>query len=110
MGTSDGFFTTLRLAELTLRVADAGRVASFYEGQLGLQRLAGRDGRVRLSADGREPALMVLRSSRSAPPRLRGTAGLFHVAFLLPRSPRRSAESSESSSRRTRRLARRITA
>jgi len=54
MGTSDGFFTTLRLAELTLRVADAGRVASFYEDQLGLQRLPGRDGHVRLSANGRE--------------------------------------------------------
>ncbi len=87
MGTSDGFFTTLRLSELTLRVADAGRVASFYEGQLGLQRLAGRDGQVRLSANGREPALMVLQSSPGAPPRLRGTAGLFHVAFLLADRP-----------------------
>jgi len=62
MGTSDGFFTTLRLAELTLRVADAGRVASFYEDQLGLQRLPGRDGHVRLSANGREPALIVLQA------------------------------------------------
>ena len=87
MGTSDGFFNTLRLAELTLRVADTGRVASFYEDQVGLQRLAERDGQVRLSASGREPALVVLQPSPGAPPRLRGTAGLFHVAFLLPDRP-----------------------
>ena len=87
MATSDGFFTTLRLAELTLRVADLGRVASFYEDQLGLQRLPARDGDVRLSANGQEPALVVLQPSPGAPPRLRGTAGLFHVAFLLPDRP-----------------------
>jgi catechol 2,3-dioxygenase len=87
MGTSDGFFNTLRLAELTLRVADAGRVALFYEDQIGLQRLAERDGQVRLSANGREPALVVLQPSPGAPPRLPGTAGLFHVAFLLPDRP-----------------------
>ena len=87
MGTSDGFFNTLRLAELTLRVADTGRVASFYEDQVGLQRLAERDGQVRLSANGGEPALVVLQPSPGAPPRLRGTAGLFHVAFLLPDRP-----------------------
>jgi catechol 2,3-dioxygenase len=87
MGTSDGFFTTLRLAELRLRVGDAGRVGLFYEDQLGLQRLPDREGNVRLSANGLEPALIVLEPSPGAPPRQRGTAGLFHVAFLLPDRP-----------------------
>jgi catechol 2,3-dioxygenase len=87
MGTSDGFFTTLRLAEVTLRVKEAGRVALFYEDQLGLVRLPELDGNVRLSANGREPALVVLQPAPEAPPRLQGTAGLFHVAFLLPDRP-----------------------
>ena len=109
MGTSDGFFTTLRLAELTLRVADAGRVASFYEDQLGLQRLAGRDGQVRLSANGDEPALMVLHRRREP---LRGFAARPGCSMSRSCSPiaRRSAESSGSSLRRTCELARRITA
>lgn len=84
MGTSDGFFNTLQLAEVTLRVADPGRVALFYEDHLGLRRLSDRDGLVRFSASGQEPALIVLEPAPEAPPRLRGTAGLFHIALLFP--------------------------
>ena len=84
VGTSDQFFDSVQLTGVTLRVSDIGRVALFYEDQLGLRRLAERDGSVGFSATGREPALIELESAPTAPKRSRGAAGLFHVAFLFP--------------------------
>ena len=70
-----------RIASVSLRVADAERVAELYEGALGLTRLPG-DGALRLSADGRRP-LIELKESRSAPPAPPRAAGLFHTAVLF---------------------------
>lgn len=84
MNTSDAFFRSVEFAELTLRVADLSRVAAFYESQLGFQRI-GESGHVlRLSPTGAEPALLVLEHAPEALACPRGTAGLFHVAFLYP--------------------------
>jgi catechol 2,3-dioxygenase len=84
MAVSDEFFRAVELSGLTLRVADLRRVASFYEETLGFRPLAAPNGRIRFSASGAEPALLVLESASEAPPRPRGAAGLYHVAFLYP--------------------------
>ena len=84
MNASDAFFWSVEFGELTLRVADLARVATFYEQQLGFRRIDQSDGTVRLSPTGGEPALLVLEHAPAAAERQRGTAGLFHVAFLYP--------------------------
>jgi catechol 2,3-dioxygenase len=84
MNTSDAFFRSVEFAELTLRVADVPRVGAFYEADLGFRRISGGSNEARFSATGAEPALVVLEHAPSAPARPRGSAGLFHVAFLYP--------------------------
>jgi catechol 2,3-dioxygenase len=80
----DPFFRSVQLTELTLRVADLAHVQAFYEDVLGFARLAAPAGSVELAPPGTAHALVVLRAAPDAAPRPRGTAGLFHVAFLYP--------------------------
>jgi catechol 2,3-dioxygenase len=70
------------VGSVSLRVADAERVASLYEGAVGLTRLPEANGTVSLSADGERP-LIVLNESPGAPPPPRRAAGLFHTAILF---------------------------
>lgn len=84
MNTSDAFFRSVEFAELTLRVADLARVGAFYEAELGFHRVGGNAHEARFSPTGAEPAMIVLEHAPSAPARPRGSAGLFHVAFLYP--------------------------
>jgi catechol 2,3-dioxygenase len=84
MNTSDAFFRSVEFAELTLRVADVARVGAFYESELGFHRIKDDAREARFSPTGAEPALIVLEHAAAAAPRPRGTAGLFHVAFLYP--------------------------
>lgn len=74
-----------RIGRVRLRVRDLDRALDFYEGVLGLRRLAPGPGEVHLSPAGGPPALLALIEDRRAPARPRGTCGLFHFAILVPR-------------------------
>jgi catechol 2,3-dioxygenase len=65
-----------------LRVADLDRVADFYERAIGLRALGRSADLARLGAEG-DP-LVELVAAPDAPPRPRGTTGLFHQAILVP--------------------------
>ncbi|WP_144185020.1 VOC family protein [Elioraea rosea] len=81
LGQRDTRTDTL-IAGLTLRVGDAERVARFYREVIGLDDIA-RDGtETALGVGGRR--LLTLIADPAAPPAPRGSAGLFHTAFLLP--------------------------
>jgi catechol 2,3-dioxygenase len=73
------------VGSVSLRVADADRVAQLYEGAVGLKRIEGPRG-VALSADGEHP-LLVLNESPGAPPPPHRAAGLFHTALLFSTRP-----------------------
>ncbi|CAG1770450.1 partial catechol 2,3-dioxygenase, partial [uncultured bacterium] len=67
-----------------LRVADLNRSLGFYRDQLGLTEIR-RDGDTSyLSADGSEPAIIILTEDPDAPPKPRRSTGLYHVAIRLP--------------------------
>jgi catechol 2,3-dioxygenase len=80
---------SLALGPLRLTVADLDRAAAFYERAIGLRRReAPDDGIVRLGAGSpgpdAKPALLELIADAAAPPRARGSSGLFHLALLVP--------------------------
>jgi catechol 2,3-dioxygenase len=85
-----------RLGSVALTVAELGRAQEFYERTVGLRTLERTGELVRLGADG--TAVVELVGDPDAPPRPRGTTGLFHLAILVPdrlelaRSMRRLAE------------------
>ncbi len=83
-GHMNPFFRSIEFSELTLRVADVARVQAFYQQVLGFDCQSGPGGDVRLGAPGHATTLVVLKAAPDAPPRPRGTAGHFHVAFLYP--------------------------
>ena len=74
------------VGSVSLRVADADRVAALYEGALGLRRLPSSGGDVALGADGAEP-LLVLKQAPGAPAPPARAAGLFHTAVLFSTRP-----------------------
>lgn len=74
--------TTISFIHLIVRNLDA--VSSFYTELLGLRVIEQTQAIVRLSASGKEPALVILEARPDVPPRPFNTAGLFHVAFLFP--------------------------
>jgi len=82
--TEPRFFQSVQLTELTLRVADLAQVQAFYQDVLGFARLDAAPGTVTLAPPSAPLALLVLQAAPNAPPRPRGAAGLFHVAFLYP--------------------------
>lgn len=82
-----GFFHSVQLSDLTLRVADLSRAQAFYQDVLGFACLKAPAGTARLAPPGASRALVVLQAAADAPARPRGAAGLFHVAFLYPDRP-----------------------
>jgi catechol 2,3-dioxygenase len=70
------------LGAINLTVADLGRVQAFYEQTIGLSALDRSADAVRLGANG--APVVELTGEPTAPPRPRGTTGLFHMAILLP--------------------------
>lgn len=75
--------TATRLGAIRLRAGDAASLASFYEHAIGLERLGdAAGGVVRLGVGGRP--LVELTPAPDAPPRPPRTAGLFHLALLVP--------------------------
>src|SRR5262249_39172225 len=70
------------MGAVRLTVADGGRLRHFYRDAIGLPELEQGNGTVRLGA-GEEP-IVELVGGPDAPPRPRGTSGLFHLAILVP--------------------------
>jgi len=70
------------MGAVRLTVADGGRMRDFYRDAIGLPELEQGNGTVRLGA-GEEP-IVELVGDPDAPPRPRGTSGLFHLAILVP--------------------------
>ncbi|MEP0822821.1 MAG: VOC family protein [Ignavibacterium sp.] len=78
------FFETTRLQEIFLKVMNLDVMARFYSEVIGLREIGRGAGIVRLSATGREPALVVLRQDPAFIPRSPASPGLFHIALLYP--------------------------
>jgi catechol 2,3-dioxygenase len=73
------------MGPVRLTVADLDGVRDFYRDAIGLAELEPEDGTVRLGANGDSPRSIVeLAGDPDAPPRPRGTSGLFHLAILVP--------------------------
>ncbi|HEY6771172.1 MAG TPA: VOC family protein [Solirubrobacterales bacterium] len=74
------------MGPVRLTVADLEGVRDFYRDAIGLrERTTGHgDGVIRLAADADDLPLIELVGDPDAPPRPRGTSGLFHLAILVP--------------------------
>jgi catechol 2,3-dioxygenase len=73
------------MGAVRLTVADLDGVRDFYRDAIGLTELPPDNGTLRLGAGDR--AIVELVGSPDAPPRPRGTSGLFHLAILVPGRP-----------------------
>src|SRR3954449_8648346 len=71
-----------RMGAVRLTVGDLDGVRDFYRDAIGLSELDRADGVVRLGTNGE--SLVELTGNPDAPPRPRGTSGLFHLAILVP--------------------------
>ena len=80
----DGYFSSIALTDVTLRVADAARMQAFYQDVLGFACRRAATGTAVLGPPDSDARLIVLEPAPDAPARPRGTAGLFHVALLYP--------------------------
>lgn len=74
--------TKIQSAEL--RVRDLKTSLDFYSGQLGFIEIERTDNTTYLSANGKYPYILKLTEDKNAPFRLKGTTGLYHIAFLFP--------------------------
>jgi catechol 2,3-dioxygenase len=70
------------MGAVRLTVADLDGVRDFYRDAIGLTELPPENGSVRLGAD--EQPIIELVGEPDAPPRPRGTSGLFHLAIVVP--------------------------
>jgi catechol 2,3-dioxygenase len=73
------------MGPVRLTVADRDRVRDFYRDAIGLSELDSANGGVRLgTGDPGDAPVVELIGDPDAPPRPRGTSGLFHLAILVP--------------------------
>ncbi len=79
-----GFFRSIAISDVTLRVRDRVTLEAFYRDVLHFSVIADEGDRILLSATGKAPALLVLEHAPDAPVREQGTAGLYHLAILYP--------------------------
>jgi catechol 2,3-dioxygenase len=73
------------MGPVRLTVADLDRARDFYRDAIGLTELEAANGVVQLGAGGQPVVELV--GDLDAPPRPRGTSGLFHLAILVPSRP-----------------------
>lgn len=69
------------IRNIDLNVRNIETSADFYSGMLGFRIVSRDDSNVYLSATGSEPYMIGLHEDNAAPARMRGTPGLYHVAF-----------------------------
>jgi catechol 2,3-dioxygenase len=76
------------LGPVRLTVGDLEGLRGFYRDTIGLTELEPSNGVVRLgTGDPSDGAIVELAGDPDAPPRPRGTSGLFHLAILVPSRP-----------------------
>jgi catechol 2,3-dioxygenase len=76
------------MGPVRLTVADLDRARDFYRDAIGLAELEPSNGTVRMGTPVPSPVPVVeLVGDPDAPPRPRGTTGLFHLAILVPSRP-----------------------
>lgn len=73
-----------KLHSIDLRVRDLEVSLEFYIYQLGFKVIERNDNAAFISADGKYPYLFKLIEDKSAPVRMKGTTGLYHIAILFP--------------------------
>ena len=73
------------MGPVRLTVADPERARDFYRDAIGLSELNSANGVRRMgTGDSSAPSVVELVGDPDAPPRPRGTSGLFHLAILVP--------------------------
>jgi catechol 2,3-dioxygenase len=72
------------MGAVRLTVGDLEGQRDFYRDAIGLTPLEPENGVVRLGANGDSQPIVELVGDPDAPPRPRGTSGLFHLAILVP--------------------------
>jgi catechol 2,3-dioxygenase len=76
------------MGAVRLTVGDLEHVRDFYRDTIGLRELGTSNGAVRMGAgDPSQSPVVELVGDPAAPPRPRGTSGLFHLAVLVPSRP-----------------------
>jgi catechol 2,3-dioxygenase len=76
------------MGPVRLTVADGDRARDFYRDAIGLTELDSANGRARMgTGDPSDLDIVELVADPDAPPRPRGTSGLFHLAILVPTRP-----------------------
>ena len=78
------YFDKLRIHDIRLKVLNLETAAKFYRDVVGLREIHAENHFIRLSANGKEPALLVLEGDPGALPRPGTAPGLFHTALLFP--------------------------
>lgn len=73
-----------RMGAVRLTAADVEGLRDFYRDAIGLAELNPGEGVIRLGTENSAEALVELVGEPDAPPRPRGTSGLFHLAILVP--------------------------
>ncbi len=72
------------IQSIDLRVRDLTTSLEFYINQLGFREIERTDKEVYISSDGKYPYMFKLTENSNAPVRIKGTAGLYHIAVLFP--------------------------
>jgi catechol 2,3-dioxygenase len=72
------------MGPVRLAAADLDSVRDFYRQAIGLAEVESDGGIIRLGAGGSDDGIVELIGEPEAPPRPRGTSGLFHLAILVP--------------------------
>ena len=73
-----------KIQSIDLRIRDLHSSINFYSNLIGFKIIDKDNTRAILSSTGELPYLIKLTEDKSAPVRLEGSTGLYHMAFLLP--------------------------
>jgi catechol 2,3-dioxygenase len=88
MGENGSIDPGTEMGAVRLTVGDLDGMRDFYRDAIGLTELEASNGVVRLgTGDADDGAVVELFGDPDAPPRPRGTTGLFHLAILVPSRP-----------------------
>lgn len=73
-----------KIQSIELRVKDLNSSLQFYSDLIGFKVIRRNNINALLSADGKDPYLIKLTEDKTALVRIKGTTGLYHIAFLFP--------------------------
>ena len=73
-----------KIQSIDLRISDLNESLNFYSELIGFRIISENNSEALLSATGELPYILKLTEDKSAPVRMKGQTGLFHMAFLFP--------------------------